>query len=275
METLLKESKEFKFLFDKSKNLFIGRYSSLMKGDGLEFVDLKEYIPGDDIRKIDWKVTARQNKPFVKEFLEEKDANHYIFLDISGSMFNKSEVAKLLSFSILISSKNSRDNFSINFFNKEKVLLNPLSKSNNNLMKYLYEIYEIKFSGQGNLKDILYKIFDIITKRAIITIITDELELNEETIKLISAINKRHKLNYFHLYSEDELFLYSGLNALEDIETGETNIYDLSEEEILEYVDTFHKQLKIIKTKLEMLNVNLYMIDVNEEILSQIKERKI
>ena len=147
MNDILKESKEFRILFEKSLNLLSGRYSSKIKGDGLEFVDLKEYVPGDDIRKIDWKVTARENKPFIKEFLEEKDSHHFVLLDISASMKNKFFPAKVLATSLLLSSNKTRDSFSIGFFNSEEIKFFPLSKNKNQLMRYIYEISKIKTSG--------------------------------------------------------------------------------------------------------------------------------
>lgn len=273
MNQILKESKEFKILFNKSQNLLNGRYSSKIKGDGIEFVDLKEYIPGDDIRKIDWKVTARENKVFVKEFLEDKDASHFVLLDISASMKNKFKFAKILATSLLLSSHKLSDNLTIGFFNKDEIKIFPLSKNKNQFMRYVYEISKIKAKSQGNLKDLLLKIIKITNRKSIISIITDELEFTNQINTLISIIKQKNKLNYFHLYSSSEKEIEVGLNSFEDVETGIDGIYDLNEDEINEYKKEFDKQLKQIENNLLYLGVKPLMINTQEGLRYQIQNK--
>lgn len=273
MENILKESKEFRILFEKSLNLLAGRYSSKIKGDGIEFVDLKEYQAGDDIRKIDWKVTARENKPFIKEFFEEKDASHYVLLDISASMKNKLFPAKVLATSLLLSSNKSRDSFSIGFFNKDEVKLFPQSKSKNQLMRYVYEISQIKTQSIGDIKQLLLRILNSVSKKSIISIITDELELNQEVKSLIGAIKQKHKLNYFQIYSSKEKNLEIGLNSFEDIETGFSGIYDLDEDELKEYKEEFDKQINLVESDLLKIGVRPFVIDSDLDLSMQIRKR--
>lgn len=273
MENILKESKEFRILFEKSLNLLAGRYSSKIKGDGIEFVDLKEYQVGDDIRKIDWKVTARENKPFIKEFLEEKDAFHYILLDISASMENKLFPAKVLATSLLLSSNRLRDSFSIGFFNLNEVKIFSQSKSKNQLMRYIYEISKIKTEGKGDIKKLLLRLLNTISKKSIISIITDELELNEEVKSLILALKQKHKLNYFHIYSSKEKEIDIGLNSFEDIETELAGIYDLDENEVKEYRKEFDKQIKLVESDLLRLGVRPFLIDSDSDLNIQIRKR--
>ncbi len=273
MENILKETKEFRILFQKSANLLGGRYSSKIKGDGIEFVDLKEYQAGDDIRKIDWKVTARENKPFIKEFLEEKDASHYVLIDISASMANKLLSSKVLATSLIMSSFKTRDNFSIGFFNSENIKIYPLSKSKNQLMRFVYEISQIETNGRGNIKALLLRVLKSISKKSIISIITDELELNDEIKSLISAVKHKHKLNYFQVYSSNEKNLDSGINSFEDIETGYNGLYDLDDNELEEYKEEFDRQLNIIENNLLSLGVKPFLIDSDLDIYTQIKKR--
>src|SRR3989344_9003959 len=83
---ILKEVKHIEIKATRLVNdLFGGEYESVFKGRGIEFSEVREYIPGDDIRSIDWNVTARMNTPFVKEYIEERDLTIYIVFDISGS----------------------------------------------------------------------------------------------------------------------------------------------------------------------------------------------
>jgi len=272
MNQLLKETREFKILFKKSLNLLSGKYTSKIKGEGIEFVDLKEYVPGDDIRKIDWNVTARENKPFIKEFLGEKDANHYVLIDISASMKNKFNIAKILASSLLLSSNKSRDNYSIGFFNSENIKIFPLTKNKNQLMRYIYEISKINSSKKGNMAKLLIRLLKTIQKKSIISIITDELELDDQILSLISAIKQKHKLNYFHLYSSKEKNLEIGLNSFEDIETGYNGIYDLDENEIIEYKQEFENQLNLIKINLLKIGIKPFIIDSDNNLYIQIKK---
>ncbi|MCA9459956.1 MAG: DUF58 domain-containing protein [Nanoarchaeota archaeon] len=273
MENILKESKEFRILFKKSLNLLTGRYSSKIKGDGIEFVDLKEYQAGDDIRKIDWKVTARENKPFIKEFLEEKDASHFVLLDISASMKNKLFPAKVLATSLLLSSNKARDSFSIGFFNSDEIILFPQSKSKNQLMRYVYEISQIKTQGKGDMKQLLLRVLNSISKKSIISIITDELELDSEVKSLITAVKQKHKLNYFQVYSSKEKNLEVGLNSFEDIETGVSGIYDLDENELKEYKEEFDRQINLVESDLLKIGVRPFVIDSDLDLNMQIRKR--
>lgn len=272
MDNILKETKEFRILFEKSSNLLSGRYSSKIRGDGIEFIDLREYQVGDDIRKIDWKVTARENKPFIKEFLEEKDASHYILLDTSASMKNKFSSAKILASSLLLSSNKLRDNFAVWFYNSNDIKSFPLSKSKTQLMRYIYEISLVKSSGKGNFKNLLLRILNTINKKSIISIITDELELDSEILSLISAVKQKHKLNYFQIYSSNEKNLEIGLNSFEDIETGVSGIYDLNQEELNDYINEFNKQLNLIETNLLHIGVKSFSLDSDLDLATQIKK---
>jgi len=274
MKNLLKESKNFKILFEKSNNLISGRYSSKIKGNGIEFIDLKEYQLGDDIRKIDWNITARENKPFIKEFLEEKDAFHYIFLDTSGSMKNKFLSAKIIASSLLISSYKCKDNFSIGFFNKNKIKIFKQSKNKSSLMRYIYELSKIEANGKGDFQKILNRILLTINKRSIISIITDELTLNSIEKSLLKIIKQKHKLNYFHIYSSNEKNIEIGLNSFEDIETGKNEIYDLGYDEIKKYKYEFDKEIKSIETNLINLGIKPIIIDTDIDLLNQIKKNK-
>lgn len=272
MNNLIRESKQFKILFEKSQNLLSGRYNSKIKGDGLEFVDLKEYIPGDDIRKIDWKVTARTQTPFVKEFLENKDASHYILIDTSASMKNKSNIAKILATSLLLSSNNLSDNFALVFFNSEDIKFFELSKSKNQLMRYIYEISKVDFKASSGLKDVLIKFLYLVNKKSIISIISDELEYNNEIKSLISVINYKHKLNFFHLHSSNEKNIDLGLNSFEDIESGESGIYDLDDIEIEEYKKEFDLEIENTKNNFLKLNIRPFILDIDKDIFYQIKK---
>lgn len=270
---ILKESREFKILIEKSQNLLMGRYSSNLKGDGIEFVDLKEYHPGDDVRKIDWKVTARENRPYIKEFLEDKDSTHYVLLDTSASMDNKSFIVKVLATSLLMSSLSQRDGFSLRLFNSNSISKFPISKSRNMFMRYVYEISNVKFTGLGTLKEEILETLSSVNRKSIISIITDELELDEELLKLLGALSKKHKVNYFQIFSTSEKNLEIGMNSFEDSETGDYGIYDIDEEDALEYKEEYDKMLSTIEKDLNSHGIRPLIIDCDNDLFTEVRKR--
>ncbi|NCC71050.1 DUF58 domain-containing protein, partial [bacterium] len=232
-----------------------------------------EYQVGDDVRKIDWELSARENKVFVKEFLEEKDTSHYILLDNSASMKNKFFFAKILASSLLLSSNKSRDNFSIAFFNEKEIKIFPLSKNRNQVMRYIYEISRSKAEKSGNLKEIILKLLNLIHKKSLISIISDEMELDTETKSLLFALKHKHKLNYFHLFSSKEKNLDLGLNSFEDIETGISQIYDLDENDLKEYREEFEKQIKDLESDLLKIDIKSFIIDTDLDLNIQVRKK--
>ena len=272
MKDILKESKEFQLLFEKSSNLLAGRYSSKLRGEGTEFVDLNEYTLGDDVRKIDWKVTAKENKPFIKHFLEEKDASHYILFDISASMRNKLDFAKVLAVSLLISSSKFKDGFSICFFNSDEFKIFPLSKNKNDMMRYVYEISQVDVSSKGALESALIRFLSLVNKKSIVSIISDEIELSDRDISILRSVKFKHKLNYFHLYSSKEKDLHVGLNSFKDSESGESKVYDLSRSEVEEYKKEFDLQIKEVASKLSDIGVRPLELDCDLDLVGQISK---
>jgi len=111
--------------------LLQGAYHSIFKGQGIEFSEVREYVPGDDIRTIDWNVTARMNQPFVKEFIEERDLTVYIVLDVSasnefGSEKSKKQAAIELAASLMFAALRNNDRVGLSLFTKEVEKLNNI-----------------------------------------------------------------------------------------------------------------------------------------------------
>jgi hypothetical protein len=167
----------------------------------------------------------------------------------------------------------ARDSFSIGFFNSDNIKLFSQSKNKNQLMRYIYEISKIETNYRGDMKQLLLRLLNTISKKSIISIITDELELNSEIKSLLLVIKQKHKLNYFHLYSSKEKNLKIGLNSFEDIETGTNEIYDLNEKELRGYVKEFDKQINLIETELLKLGIRPFMIDSDLDLSIQIRKK--
>lgn len=272
MNDLLKESKEFKILFKNSENLLAGKYFSLFKGDGIEFSDIREYCAGDDIRKIDWKVTAREQKPYVKEFCEEKDTNHIIVFDVSASCENKLKEMQTLASSLLISSFKMQDSFSVIFYAKDYLFYLPVLKEKKHLMRCIYEISRIKPKGQNDFSAVLLYLLNKVKRKSIISFISDEIEISSDDLKYLSCLERKHKVLYFQIYDSNEKDLMSGLEAYEDIESGEEFIYDLSDSEILEYKQEYDLAIKTFKENLKRIGVKIVALDSKFNIINSLRK---
>jgi len=127
--------------------LLQGAYHSVFKGRGIEFSEVREYVPGDDIRTIDWNVTARFNQPFVKEFIEERDLTVHIVLDISashefGSKISKKQAAAELAASLMFAAMRNNDRVSLCLFTKEVEKYIPPRKGKKHILKLIREMIE-------------------------------------------------------------------------------------------------------------------------------------
>lgn len=273
MDELLKENIAFRYLLKSSQNLFSGHHSSKLKGQGLEFADLKEYVCGDDIRSIDWNVTARKGSAFVKEFLEDKDATHYFLVDVSGSVFNKiSEMKKLIAV-FLQSANYESDNFSVIFVAKDFLKIVPASKGRKHLMRCIYELANMSEKKKGDLDSGLLFLLNTVKKNSVVSIVSDELDFSSKFKSYLSALNKKHKVLYFQVYNSLEKDLALGLDVFEDSETGEEIMYDLSVDDIIEISEKYFMDLHNFERELKRSGIKSYLLDCKSDVVSGLKKQ--
>ena len=273
MQDLIKNNdyRNFKFLFKNSKNLFSGKYFSKLKGQGVEFCDLKVYDFSDDVRKIDWNVTARMNEPYVREFLEEKDSTHYFLIDISGSIFNKIYEIKKLVAMLLFVCNHFGDNFSIVFARKDFMKVVPVSKGKKHLFRCIYEISQIKEKSYGDLDVGLKFLLNNIKKNSLVSIFSDELDISFETLSYISALRKKNKVIFFEFFNSNELEFDLGLEVFSDSESGEEVMYDLDDDEIYEIILNFNNKLNNVSKVLRKSGVKVFCFDTKDCVVESLR----
>ncbi|MGM0507698.1 MAG: DUF58 domain-containing protein [Fusobacteriota bacterium] len=221
---LIKKIKKIEIKSNKIANtLFSGEYHSYFKGNGMEFEDIREYYPGDDIRNIDWNVTARQGKAYVKQYKEERELNMFLLVDISRSNFfgNKkdiiAEIGATLSFSAM---KNNDKIGSILFTDKiDKII--PSKKGKKHVLSIIENILDYKSENKKtDIQNALEYFNRIQKKRSIVFLISDFLDSGyEDQIKMIS---KKHDLVLIRIIDRMEEKLPKGaIFSFEDLETGE------------------------------------------------------
>ena len=211
-----------------SNNIFAGQYHSAFKGKGMSFSEVREYQYGDDVRDIDWNVTARYNKPFVKVFEEERELTVMLLIDVSNSLdfgtvkqLKKdmvTEIAATLAFSAI----QNNDKIGVIFFSDKIEKFIPPQKGRKHILYIIREL--IDFKPESNKTDIalaLRYFTNIIKKWCTAFLISDLLDSKSFEDELVIA-NRKHDLIALRVYDKRETELPPvGLMKVKDAETGE------------------------------------------------------
>ncbi|TAE23816.1 MAG: DUF58 domain-containing protein [Candidatus Kapaibacterium sp.] len=223
-----------------SNQIFSGEYHSAFKGRGMTFSEVRQYQPGDDIRLIDWNVTARFNEPFVKVFEEERELTVMLVVDVSASkdfgtlkQFKKdlvTELCAVLSFSAI----QNNDKIGIIFFSDRIEKFIPPKKGKSHILRIIREL--IEFTPQHSRTSIsegLQYLTSAIKKRSIAFVISDFFDNTASTESgfdtALRIANKKHDVVAMRIYDEREATLPNvGLMRLRDAETQETRWVDTS-----------------------------------------------
>ncbi len=212
-----------------SRNIFAGEYHSAFKGRGMAFSEVREYQYGDDIRNIDWNVTARYNKPFVKVFEEERELTVMLVIDMSGSRnfgtFDKykknviTELAAVLAFSAI----QNNDKIGVIFFSDKIEKFIPPKKGRSHILRIISELIDFEPQSTGtNLTLALQYLTNAIKKRSTSFIISDFIDDNKELQRALNIANNKHDVVALRIYDERETQLPDiGMLKLKDAETGE------------------------------------------------------
>lgn len=211
-----------------SRNIFAGQYHSAFKGRGMAFAEVREYQYGDDIRDIDWNVTARHNKPYIKVFEEEREMTVMLLVDVSGSRdFGtqcelKKEMITEISATLAFSAIQNNDKIGVIFFSDKIEKFIPPQKGRKHILYIIREL--IGFEASSNKTDInmvLRYMTNAIKKRATSFLISDFI--NDENFKdALSIANKKHDMVAIQVYDKRETELPNiGLIKMKDAETGQ------------------------------------------------------
>jgi len=215
-------------------NLFGGEYHSVFKGRGMTFSEVREYQPGDDIRLIDWNVTARTGSPFIKIFEEERELTVYLLVDISasgefgsGQQLKReigAEIAAVLGFSAI---KNN-DKVGLILFSDEIEKYVIPKKGKSHVLRVVRELlYTVPERTGTSLKNALDYLLKVAKRKSVVFIISDFLD--QEYWSSLKVVNRKHDVIGIHLYDPAETNMPDmGLAKVEDPETGESFWVDTS-----------------------------------------------
>ena len=222
-----------------SNNLFGGEYQSAFKGRGMTFSEVRGYEFGDDVRSIDWNVTARYNQPFVKVFEEERELTLMLIVDISGSKsFGtdsqiKKDIVTEISATLAFSAIQNNDKVGLILFSDEVELFIPPSKGKTHILRIIRELIEFKPKSSKTDISVALKFFsNIVTKKSIAFIISD-FNSNDYS-KSLSVSSKKHDITGIRIYDRfEEEVPNIGFVPMIDQETLQ-----------LKYIDTSSRKLK-------------------------------
>jgi uncharacterized protein (DUF58 family) len=248
---------------------FAGEYHAIFKGRGMEFDEVRPYQPGDEVRTIDWNVTARTGQLFVKRYVEERELTVMLLVDASASgHFGtverfKREIAAELAAIIAFSAISNNDKVGlIVFTDKVELYISP-RKGRRHVLRVIRELLAFEPTGQGtNLKLGLDTINHVLKRRSIVFLVSDFLAPPESYRSILQVSNRRHDVIAAVLSDPREWELPDvGLVTMQDAETGEIQWVDTSNrrwrESFKERVATLHQEREKVfrKSKVDRINI--------------------
>lgn len=239
-----------------SNQLFSGEYHTAFKGRGMAFSEVREYQSGDDVRLIDWNVTARSGDAYIKVFEEERELTTMLLVDVSGSnIFGTGEQSKLdlvteLSAVISFSAIQNNDKVGVIFFSDKIEKYIPPKKGKSHILRIIRELIEFKPESKKTDIGVALEFFTrVIKKRAIVFLMSDFISPTfDNQLKIVS---KRHDLIAVKLFDERDFHLPNiGLVNILDSETGKTMWIDTSNKKT---IVKFEEERRNYNSKLENL----------------------
>ncbi|MFQ6610005.1 MAG: DUF58 domain-containing protein [Fidelibacterota bacterium] len=249
-------------------DLFGGEYHSAFKGMGMEFAEVREYIPGDDVRNIDWNVTARTGKPHIKKFEEERELTVMLLVDVSASGYFGTgdslksdimiEIAAVLGFSAI----RNNDKVGLLLFSNQVEEYIPPQKGKSHVLRVIRElIYYHAQDRTTNMTAALEHLLETQKRKSVVFLISDFLDKNFE--KVIKITNRKHDLICVRVYDDAELNMPNlGLVKIHDPETQSSHWIDanskklrsLVTENLIEKMNKFEKFCQ--KHEVDLITVN-------------------
>ena len=262
-----------------SKQIFSGEYHSAFKGRGMSFSEVRDYQYGDDVRNIDWNVTARTGSPHVKVFEEERELTVMLLIDVSKSSFFGSvkqtkneinaEIAAVLAFSAL----NNNDKVGVLFFSNKIEKYLPPKKGKQHVLRIIRELINLEPEENGtDIGMALEYLNNLIKKRCICFVLSDFLAKGYEAPLKIAK--RRHDVVAIHIIDpREEVLPNVGLIRAVDVESGEARWIDSSSKSVREnYSKWFDSHMEYFKKTFLKTGADSVTIRTNESYVNRLLE---
>jgi len=237
-------------------DVLAGEYQSVFKGQGMEFDEVREYQPGDDVRAIDWNVTARHGHPFVKRYVEERELTVLLAVDISASgafgtvAKQKSEAAAELCALLAFSAIKNNDKVGLLLFSDRIEKFIPPRKGGSHVLRIIREVLGYQAEGRGtDIAQALEYLGRVAHKRGVVFLLSDFLA--PDFRKPLGYLARRHDVIAISIADRHEQTLPAmGLVELTDAETGATRLVDTSD---ARFRARYHQEARLRQQRLERL----------------------
>ena len=256
-----------------SRNIFAGEYHTAFKGRGMTFSEVREYQYGDDVRSIDWNVTARFNKPFIKVFEEERELTVILLIDVSGSLdFGTgvslkrnimTEIAATLAFSAI----QNNDKIGVIFFSDKIEKFIPPQKGRKHILYIIRELIDFKpTSNKTDISKALSYFTNVIKKRSTAFLISDFMDQNSFNDALTIA-NKKHDIVAVQIYDKRETEMPAvGLIKVKDAETDERIWINTNDNRLRKiYSDMWTEKHLLLQQTFQKSKIDNVSIDTDED----------
>ena len=237
-----------------SDHIFSGEYHTSFKGRGMTFSEVRQYQYGDDVRAIDWNVTARYNEPFVKVFEEERELTMMLIVDISGSESfgtknqQKRDMVTEIAATLAFSATQNNDKIGLLLFSDQIELFIPPKKGKSHVLRIIRELIEFESkSKKTDLSQALKYLSSVLKKKAIVFLISDFMTKDyEHTLKIAS---KRHDVTGIRVFDQREESIPNiGIVNMIDAETGETLLVDTTSNKVrMDYEKYYRENVNYFK----------------------------
>lgn len=261
-----------------SRNIFAGQYHSAFKGRGMAFSEVREYQLGDDVRDIDWNVTARYIRPYIKVFEEERELTVMLLIDVSGSrnygsLFGlKKEMITEIAATLAFSAIQNNDKIGVLFFSDKIEKFIPPQKGKKHILYIIRELIDFKPEAkQTNIGEALKFLTNALKKRSTAFIISDFIDPNSYKDALTIA-NRKHDVVAIQVYDDLETqFPRVGLIKLKDAETGIEQWVDTSSKATVDAVEQWwEKRQSEMKDTFNRCKVDSVSISTEEDYVKKL-----
>ncbi|WP_159799209.1 DUF58 domain-containing protein [Flavobacterium sp. MK4S-17] len=237
-----------------SDHIFSGEYHTSFKGRGMTFSEVRQYQFGDDVRAIDWNVTARANEPYIKVFEEERELTMMLMVDVSGSenfgthtAFKKDIVTEIAA-TMAFSATQNNDKIGLILFSDQIELYIPPRKGKSHVLRIIRELIEFQpKSRKTDVSQALKFLSGVLKKKAIVFLISDFMAADyEQTLKIAA---KKHDITGVRVYDpREEQMPNIGIVNMADAETGETVLVNTGSKQVrLEYEKYYQEKVRYFK----------------------------
>ena len=262
-----------------SEDIFSGAYRSAFKGRGMSFSEVREYQPGDDVRDIDWNVTARYARPYVKVYEEERELTMILLVDISRSehfgtvgMTKRQRVAEIAG-TLAFSTIKNNDNVGVIFYSDRVEKYIPPSKGHKHVLTILSEILSIEPEGSGTDISVALRFAHNVQRKSCTLFLLSDFIDGSDYAKTLAVVRNKHDLLAMQVYDPHEAELpMVGLLRVKDAETGEVRMIDSSSKSVRKQYRDYWQELTVkLRETFSKYNIGYASVSTSEDYVPRLQ----